>query len=238
MSNVEIDGRLVKGYFASFDTIDSHGDMFVKGAFDKSLEKWGVNGTDSRRIKHLAFHDQTQIAGDLKKLGEDDKGLFFESLMLETTLGNDSLVLYKTLNSLEHSVGYKNVAYEIVTLTDAEVLAMSSSGVHEMGYAKRNNEYWKLKEVELYEGSYVSFGSNRFTQNLTNVKSQEGLNALKTKVMEQIDLVSKCISDCTIVEFLELEVLKLKEMITQIDTFEPEKIQSKKTIIFEPELFI
>ena len=49
------------------------------------------------------FEDQlnsTEIWGSLT----DEKGLFFESLMLETTLGNDSLVLYKTLNSLNNSL--------------------------------------------------------------------------------------------------------------------------------------
>jgi hypothetical protein len=41
-----------------------------------------------------------------------------------------------------------------------------------------------------------------------------------------------------IVEFLELEMVKLKDIYKQIQEFEPEKIQEKNIVKFEPLNFI
>ena len=53
VSDVSLKSRQVKGYFASFDTLDSDRDIIRKGAFTKSIQERGVNSTGNRKIAHL-----------------------------------------------------------------------------------------------------------------------------------------------------------------------------------------
>jgi len=223
MATIDIEKNIVSGYFASFDNIDSHGDMFLKGAFTESIDKFGVNGSDQRRIKHLAFHDQTQIVGEIVELKEDSKGLYFESKILDTTLGKDALVLYKTFKDLEHSVGFRNVkgGYEDVTVDETTLKALDN-GVNDLRMVKAYNQYTKINNVQLFEGSYVAFGSNRFTPN-TTIKSQSDLSVQLDLIKEQIELMKQIKSDTVTVEFPEFEIIKLNEMLHNLKTFEPKQ---------------
>jgi len=139
--------RIVKGYFSSFNTIDADGDMFVKGAFAKSISETGP-GTTHERIKHLYNH--WDAAGKLIELKEDDTGLYFISKLGRHTLGEDILKMYQDEIISEHSIGFK-------TITE-----------------QAENEINIIKEAQLWEGSSLDkWGANMNTPALKSLEKAE-----------------------------------------------------------------
>ena len=82
ISDVDLKSRQVKGYFASFDTLDSDRDVIRKGAFAKSIQENGVDSAGNRKIAHLRNHDWEQQIGKLTELGEDEKVRAIDKEML------------------------------------------------------------------------------------------------------------------------------------------------------------
>jgi len=136
--NVDSDSRIISGYAAAFNNVDSDGDLIVKGAFSKSLNENGVESLKPR-IFHLYQHDVTQVLGRPIILKEDDYGLYFETKIANTQLGNDVLNLYKEGVLNEHSIGFKTIK------------------------STNRGNYNEIQEVKLFEFSSVTFGANAAT---------------------------------------------------------------------------
>lgn len=164
VKDVDTVSRRVKGYLAAFDNVDSHRDIIKKGAFTKSLNERGVSSSSNRKVAHLYQHDMNRLIGVFEELREDEKGLYFVSKMLNTTEGNDRLIEYQEGALREHSIGFKYV---------------SDKMEHE-----EKDDVWILKELNLFEGSAVTFGSNSETPYLGSFKSTDTLQD-KLKVLEE-----------------------------------------------------
>ncbi len=72
--------------------------MISKGAFAKTLLE------NKARIVHLYQHHPVQLSGRPTVLIEDEKGLYFETTIADTALGNERLELYRNGNIEEHSI--------------------------------------------------------------------------------------------------------------------------------------
>lgn len=131
--DIDIQGRIVKGYFSVFDNVDSDGDIIRKGAYEKTLK------ANRSRIQHLWQHNPHMPIGKLQELKEDSKGLYFESKLSDTALGNDVLKLYKEGIIREHSVGFE-VKDQI------------------------QSDHREITEIKLWEGSTVTWGANELAQ--------------------------------------------------------------------------
>lgn len=142
VSDVDVKSRIVSGYLSSFDNIDSDNDIIVKGAFQKSINE---------RFSSIFFlyqHEWSKPLGKFKTLQEDQKGLYFEAEIVETSYGVDQLKLYESGLVNEHSIGFQTIKSDTAT-----------SGTR------------TIKEVKLYEGSAVTLGANSQTP-FTGFKSQ------------------------------------------------------------------
>lgn len=106
VKDIDREQRIVKGYFASFDTLDHDGDIFRHGAFAKSIRENGPEGT--KRIKHLFNH--WDAVGVLQELKEDEQGLAYVSKIGRHTMGDDVLKMYEDEIITEHSVGFQTVS--------------------------------------------------------------------------------------------------------------------------------
>jgi len=73
VTDLDEGSRQVKGYFSSFDTIDSDRDVIRKGAFSKSINERGPQSSGNRKIAHLRNHDWEQQIGNPIELFEDSK---------------------------------------------------------------------------------------------------------------------------------------------------------------------
>ena len=164
--------RQVKGYFASFDTLDSDRDVIRKGAFTKSINDRGVNSNGNRKIAHLRNHDWEQQIGLITELREDDKGLLFVSKLSESTQGNDALLNYQEGILREHSIGFNYLADKMTFIEE--------SSFHEDGH-------WEINEVKLWEGSGVTFGANALTP-VVDVAKGEKPNHYTLKRLNELTL--------------------------------------------------
>lgn len=122
---------IFKGYASVFGNEDSHGDVMMKGAFTNSLK-------DTSRVKILKMHKMNELPiGKPIRMFEDEKGLFVEGKISDTTDGRDVKALIKDGVFTELSIGY-------IPLRD------------------RFNEkkQRELLEVEVFEFSPVTLASN------------------------------------------------------------------------------
>jgi len=153
VKDVDIKSGIVTGYFASFDNVDSDGDVFRKGVFKRSIEQRGPNGVN--RIFHLLQHNILEPLSKPHILREDNKGLYFESKITKVQYGKDTIQLYSEKIFEEHSVGFRTITQEFID---------------EEGF----NE---ITEAKLFEGSTVTLGANAETP-FAGFKLQERIDLL------------------------------------------------------------
>ncbi len=135
IQDVDFEKRTVTGYFSKFGNIDSDNDIIVSGAFARTIRENGPEGKN--RIKHLKNHNPNQMIGKVVELKEDSIGLFFKSIMSTNVPGTDALIEYQEKMLTEHSIGF-------ITLQSDQ----TDDGIT------------LIKEVKLFEGSAVTWGSN------------------------------------------------------------------------------
>ena len=170
--DLDIKDRTVKGYFSVFDNVDSDNDIIRKGAYARTL-----NGNKGR-IAHLFMHNPMMPIGAIKELKEDGYGLYFESKLTDTALGNDVLKMYRDEIIKEHSVGFQ-------TLQENEL----KDGTRE------------ITEIKLWEGSSVVWGANQLAQVVKTfgfdyIKSETNiLETLKSQIEELNNSLSQIRTD-------------------------------------------
>ena len=199
---------IVKGYGSVFGNVDSDGDIINKGAYKKTIEENG------NRVKYLYQHDMDKPLGKIVKLGEDDKGLYFEAEIPKTTLGKDVIELMKAGVITENSVGILPIQKD------------------------NSGEYRQLNEVKLYEISAVTLAANDQAI-LLDVKG----NYDREKVLKRYDNLVKVIRKGQISDDLgyaiESELVKLKSIFaslitlpTEIEVTEPMEVKRDDSEIY------
>lgn len=137
------------GYGAVFGNIDSHGEVVVAGAFQKSLAAWHGKGS---LPPILWQHDKGQPLGPHTEMREDAKGLYLEGRLLKDSVPKAaeaySLIKEKVITGL--SIGFRVVVDEW----------NRDSGVN------------YLKELDLWEVSLVTFPAND-QAGVTGVKADQ-----------------------------------------------------------------
>src|SRR5690606_2266355 len=135
--------------------IDLGGDLIEPGAFSKTIAERGPGSRN--KIFFLNQHDSWQVLGKPKVLKEDSYGLYHESPILDTTLGNDVLKMFQAEVLDSFSIGYR-----IIT-------------------ENRVDDINHLKELYLYEFSSVTFPMNE-SAIATGVKSIDGHKRLAERI--------------------------------------------------------
>lgn len=226
IKDVDTDSRIVAGYFASFNNVDSDGDMIMQGAFSKSIQEHGVNSPSNRKISHLAFHDVTRPVGVLKVLKEDTKGLYFESELGTHEDGENALRMYKDGIIREHSIGF-NYIQDKTNFIDVEKDVTDNEIVKNIG------GYWSISEVKLWEGSFVTFGANAETPNLSSIKSQQDIDNVLESLRTRMDTFVKALKDGNYSEkynnLFEVELMQISKQFESLVKFEPFQKESQKS---------
>jgi len=161
---IDISKRIVKGYFSAFNSKDADKDVILQGAFAKSILEHGVDSASNRKIKHLANHMVFDIVGNLTELKEDGYGLYFESAIGTHAKGEDAWRMYNEGLITEHSIGFNYIS-------------------EKMKFEQESDTYY-ISEVKLWEGSYVTWGANENTPNLTGKGIDE-----ESYLMQMFDLL-------------------------------------------------
>lgn len=204
--DVDIKSRRVKFYLSTFDVKDSVGDVIRKGSFSKSLSEKGVDAMGNRRVQHLRNHDWNQLVGKFVELYEDNVGLVGVSELGRSTKGNDTLLDYQDGLIREHSIGYKNIKGKITRQKDESF-----------------GQYNNITEVNLFEGSSVTFGSNSLTP-VVDVAKSEDYNAIIDKIKSLTDDLDTAVrsggSDDRLYN-IELQFAQLKQLHNSLENLKP-----------------
>lgn len=151
-SDVDFQSRTVTGYFSAFNIVDSDKDIIRPGAFTKSIQERGPQSMGNRKIKFLHQHNINEPCGLIKQLFEDGFGLGHETEIENTPLGDIILERYKNGIYREHSIGFRYVEGK------CEWIKMPIEGVLDS-----MADVFECKELNLFEGSVVTFGANSHT---------------------------------------------------------------------------
>lgn len=170
IKDVDTKKGIVVGYHSSFEVMDSYRDVMVPGCYKKTIKEWGPEGRG--RIAHLTDHVRTNRVGVHQSLVEDSFGLRFESKLLGQghSKGRDALIEYEEGAIKEHSVGFNLTKWEYDS----------------------DNDVLRILEVQLYEGSAVTWGANMETP-VVDVKQLRSDPFLFDQLGIQLNALQRCV---------------------------------------------
>lgn len=155
-----LDQRVVEGYTVIWGKRNLHGEIFLKGAFARSIRERGPGSGANYEIKFLYNHDTDQPLSLFEELKEDDTGLYFRTKPLDDVqVCDDTLKRLKsrTLNNFSHGFDYiwseDKIAYD--ETTDSLI----------------------IKEAILYEISVATIPSGMDTYVIRSVEAMDALDS-------------------------------------------------------------
>jgi HK97 family phage prohead protease len=239
VKDVDNTTRTVTGFYNTCNFLDSDRDVLLPGAAKKSIKERGPKSSAVAKIKHALDHDLTRLPGKIVTLEERTidgmTGIYFETRMADTTLGNDTLKNYLEKIYDNHSIGFQYLQMEMVE-RDAKGWDKLYGQLLNPEEADKTNMMWAVKEIALYEGSTVAFGANQLTPFL-GVKSGNK-EALKIALFDRMDKLNKSLKSGTqsddMMHCFELQVLQIKQMLEEImEGVETPKPLTTTTVIKE-----
>lgn len=234
---IDAENRIVKLIANTYFFIDNDWDMLIPGCAKKSINDRGPKSDANAKIKHQSDHllNTKNVVGRFIVLDERQidglEVLYGESHIPETTKGNDDLVNYQDEIYDNHSIGfiYKNLIWASKDSEDELSraawdeffpLAINPEKADEIG------GFWVVKEIELFEISVVSYGSNELTPNLTG-KSKDGEDKIKVNLFERLDELNRQLKSNAETKGQKRQVdmgfLQVKQIITEMKLEQPSK---------------
>jgi hypothetical protein len=224
--DVDMTKRIVQSIPNTYLYFDQDQDVLIPGCSAKSCMERGPDSVGDAKIKNVKDHVISTRIGKPTVLDERTidgrKVLYGESRMLTTTVGNDMLIEYQEGVIDQHSIGFRYVDLSFLSQDDDEwskyiAMLLNPQDAEKVGHM------FLVKEIELFEWSPVSFGSNKLTDYL-GVKSLSPA-ALQLKVNDRLDLLGKQLrsgkqSDYAMLDY-ELETRQLKQIIVELFEQEP-----------------
>lgn len=240
VKDVDTTKRVVTGVSNMFYWFDSDYDVLIPGCSLKSIEERGPQTNVPGKIKHALFHDLTKLPSkvqllDERRLQDGNTGQYFETRMLNTSDGNDTLIKYQEGVYDQHSIGFRYMNLEFID-SDSDAWQKWMDQLINPEDAEAVGYMFIVKEIKQYEFSTVAFGANSLTPYL-GVKS-ENKEAVLLKLSTKIDSIIKLLRNgkgITDEGFynMELELLQLKQLQSEAMLLPPSE---KDTLIKERRL--
>lgn len=102
-----LERRVIKGYAVIWGKKNLYNEIFLKGAFDKSIKENGPDSNAAYKIKFLAFHQGDEPLTLFARLYSDDIGLYFETMPLDTDEDSEKILMRIRSGALNNfSVGF------------------------------------------------------------------------------------------------------------------------------------
>lgn len=150
----DFDKRIIRGYGVIWGQRNLFGEIFVKGAFAKSIRERGPGSSAPYKIKFLNNHEDCEALSLFAVLKEDDIGLFFETVPLDDVQWADDAITQLRSGTLNNfSIGWNFVWDKIEwdDVTDSIVIL----------------------EAELYEISVVAIPADMATYCMRALNGEE-----------------------------------------------------------------
>lgn len=246
VKDVDINKRVVTGMFNGYFFIDSELDMLIHGCAKKSIQERGAGSKAGNKIKHLKDHDWDKNVARIDVLnestitydGREITGIYHESYFPETTDSSDLLIKIQEGLYDARSIGFK---YDKLMIAEKESevdehvknwnqyypLALNPEKADEAGY------FWVVKEIQLWEGSDVSFGSNALTPFL-GMKSEGDINGIALEIGKKLERIESLFKNGTLSDEgfrqLEMENAQLKTLMNTVTS----ELSSLKSTFIKP----
>ena len=195
----EDDKGVIKGYASMFNNVDSDNDVITKGAYAKTLQE------NSDRIAFLYQHNMQQPIGKPLSMKEDDKGLYIEAKISNSSLGKDVKTMVSEGILKEFSVGFIPIKEEVV------------------------GNYNHIKEIKLFEFSLVTLAANPMAQ-VTEYKGTKSVDNLMDE-FDKLIAMSRKLDNPHLIEF-ELRMLREKSSLILLESqkseLKRESVESQK----------
>lgn len=105
-----LDDRIVKGYLCIWGKRNLYGEIFLKGAFTKSIQERGPDSKANYQIKFLDQHNTCKALSLFAVLEENDIGLYFETVPLDPVQWADDVLIQLRSGTLNnYSMGFNYV---------------------------------------------------------------------------------------------------------------------------------
>ena len=181
----EDDKGVIKGYASMFNNVDSDNDVITRGAYAKTLQE------NSERIAFLYQHNMQQPIGKPLSMKEDDKGLYIEAKISNSSLGKDVKTMVSEGILKEFSVGFIPIKEEVV------------------------GNYNHIKEIKLFEFSLVTLAANPLAQ----VTEYKGTKSVDNLIDEFDELIKMCrkLDNPHLIEF-QLRMLREKSSLILLES--------------------
>lgn len=136
----DLDKRIVSGYLLVWGSINMHGEMFLRGCASKSINDRGPNSNANYKLTFLNQHRQGEPLAIFAELEEDDYGLRFRTKPLDMVPWADHVLTQVRSGTLnQFSAGFDYI-WQQTEWDDAKDCIV-------------------CKEIDLFEGSIVTIGS-------------------------------------------------------------------------------
>jgi hypothetical protein len=228
--DVDTTKRIVTGLYNTYNYFDSDCDVLLPGCSLKSIQERGPMSAGVPKIKHALFHDLTKLPGKILTLeereveinGQKVKGLYFETQMSSAQDGVDTLIKYQEGIYDNHSIGFRYLQLEFVDSEATDWLQLVSQLTNPDDALECGCMYL-VKEINLYEGSTVSFGANSLTPYLGCKSKDKAL--VQLSLFERMDRLNSQIKKGTLsddaIQDLKIQFLQIKQMVKEMFEMEP-----------------
>lgn len=187
-----------EGYLAVWDIPDDAGTFPIKGAFSKSLRERGPQSQAKQKILFLWMHDMCNAIGQFVELEEDDYGLRFKVAIDDIPEGRRFLAQVRSGTLNQFSYGFLYVWDKMEYIEERDAIMM--------------------KEVDLWEGSAVFYGSQSET---FAIRSKEQLTASKEDAAEELEELLR-----TLPKVKQMELRQLLTRMKSLDEIKPDSLLS------------
>lgn len=195
VKDVDVERRIVTGFFTSTGTLDSDGDIFAEGSFKKTISDSGPTGKN--RIWHLWQHDTDKPINKPYLLEERKEGVYFETKLINTEISKLALELYNVGAITEHSVGFLTLKDEADNKSGARI----------------------IKEVRMLEGSSVLWGANPNTPT-TGMKADDAMKQINA--LEKL-LKTGTFQTDEIYQLIEIQISQIKSALEPLIALKPQE---------------
>lgn len=231
--DVSTSDRTVTGFYNTYNFIDSDGDVLLPNCAKRTIKNNGPKSSSVAKIKHALNHDLCELPGKIQTLEErimnvagygNIEGIYFETLMADTELGNDTLKNYMAEIYDNHSIGFRYVMDKL-TMVERDSKAAWDKVVSNLinpQDAETRTWLWTVGEIKLFEGSTVAFGANSLTPFLGMAKAMTK-DGLVSAMVSRITRLEKALKVGTqtddMLQRFEIETLQVKQMLEDLTDY-------------------
>ena len=190
---------IVKGYASMFNNKDSDGDIINRGAYTKTLQE------NAERIAFLYQHNMNQPIGKPLTMKEDEKGLFVEAKISNSSLGQDVKTMVSEGILKEFSVGF---------------IPIKEDTQKDVNY---------IKEIKLFEFSLVTLAANPLAK-VTEYKGTKSVDNLMDE-FDKLIKMSRKLDNPHLLEFQSRMLQQKSSLIlneSQKSELKKESVETKK----------